>query len=144
MPRPRRTPLWLQIVGYGLFLAVGTVALQWLDYTRLARTQPGDLLFALVAAAFLALGVFIGARALRPSTRAFDGNPQARASLGISPRELTVLEALAAGQSNKEIARTLEVSPNTVKTHVARLYEKLDASRRTEAIARARALGLLP
>ena len=65
------------------------------------------------------------------------------AALGISGRELEVLHALAAGQANKEIARSLGVSPNTVKTHVARLYEKLEAKRRTDAVARARALGIL-
>jgi ATP/maltotriose-dependent transcriptional regulator MalT len=50
---------------------------------------------------------------------------------------------LALGRSNKEIALSLHVSPNTVKTHVARLFEKLDAKRRTDAIRRARELGLL-
>jgi DNA-binding NarL/FixJ family response regulator len=54
-----------------------------------------------------------------------------------------VLQLLAAGQSNKEIARQLGVSPNTIKTHVSRLLEKLKARRRTEAIARARELGML-
>jgi ATP/maltotriose-dependent transcriptional regulator MalT len=87
----------------------------------------------------------VGARIFRaPPLAPFDGNPRALASLGISPRELTVLQHLAAGQSNKEIARALGVSPNTVKTHTARLYEKLGASRRTDAVARARELGLLP
>ena len=55
-----------------------------------------------------------------------------------------MLHALAAGRSNKEIATTLDVSPNTVKTHVARLFEKLDAKRRTDAINRARELGIVP
>jgi DNA-binding NarL/FixJ family response regulator len=54
-----------------------------------------------------------------------------------------VLQALAEGRSNKEIAILLEISPNTIKTHVARLYEKLGARRRTEAIRRARELGIL-
>jgi ATP/maltotriose-dependent transcriptional regulator MalT len=63
--------------------------------------------------------------------------------LGISARELEVLELLAAGRSNKEIARRLDVSPNTVKTHLANLYEKLEAERRTEAIRRARDLGMI-
>jgi DNA-binding NarL/FixJ family response regulator len=54
-----------------------------------------------------------------------------------------VLQLLAAGQANKEIARTLALSPNTVKTHLARLFEKLEASSRTAAIARGRALGLI-
>jgi DNA-binding CsgD family transcriptional regulator len=55
-----------------------------------------------------------------------------------------VLAEIAAGRSNKEIAARLHVSPNTVKTHVARLFEKLDARRRTDAINRARALGIVP
>ena len=71
------------------------------------------------------------------------GNPQAIAALGIYPREFAVLEQLAAGLSNKEIARALGVSPNTIKTHVARLFEKLGAVRRTDAIARARELGIV-
>jgi ATP/maltotriose-dependent transcriptional regulator MalT len=64
-------------------------------------------------------------------------------TLGISPRELEVLDLLAAGRSNKEIARRLDVSPNTVKTHLANLYEKLEVKRRTEAILRARELGMI-
>jgi ATP/maltotriose-dependent transcriptional regulator MalT len=79
-----------------------------------------------------------------PRPLPFTGNPEARSALKLSPRELAVLEALAAGQSNKEIARTLDVSPNTVKTHIANLFAKLEVSRRTEAIARARALGIMP
>jgi DNA-binding CsgD family transcriptional regulator len=136
--------LWKSIAAYGAALAVGALALQWLEYDRLARSRPGDIYLALVAVAFLALGVFLGARLLvRPKAVPFDGNPQAVASLGISPRELIVLKELAAGHSNKEIARRLEVSPNTVKTHLARLYEKLGAVRRTDAVNRARELGLI-
>jgi DNA-binding NarL/FixJ family response regulator len=134
-----------QILLYGALLGFGTLALQWLDYQRLIRDHVADAYAALLAAAFLALGLYIGARLFRaPPPAPFDGNPQALASLGISPRELTVLQQLAAGQSNKEIARTLGVTPNTVKTHTARLYEKLEARRRTDAVARARELGLLP
>jgi ATP/maltotriose-dependent transcriptional regulator MalT len=70
-------------------------------------------------------------------------DPHAPSRLGISGRELEVLAHLAAGRSNKEIAQRLEVSPNTVKTHVARLFEKLGARRRTQAILRARELGVL-
>jgi DNA-binding CsgD family transcriptional regulator len=137
-------PALRRIVAYGVLLAAGTFALQWLDYQRLARTRTGDLYGFLIAAAFLALGIAIGMRVLaRPAPIGFDGNPRAQAALGISPRELAVLRHLAAGHSNKEIAAALNVSPNTVKTHVARLLEKLDARRRTEAIARARELGLL-
>lgn len=136
--------MWKRVVGYGLLLAFGTLALQWLDYRRLARGHVEEIAVFLVAAGFLALGVWLGARAFGVRPAPFDGNPQALAGLGISPRELTVLQALAEGRSNKEIAILLDVSPNTVKTHVARLYEKLDARRRTEAIRRARELGILP
>jgi DNA-binding CsgD family transcriptional regulator len=138
----RRT--WASIVGYGVLLAAGTFALQWLDYQRLARAQSLEVYLGLVALGFLVLGAVIGVRVLAPRPPpAFDGNPQAQAALAISDRELQVLKELAAGHSNKEIARHLDVSPNTVKTHVARLFEKLGASRRTEAIRRARELGLV-
>ena len=137
--------LWKRIGYYGALLAAGTLALQWLDYQRLARTHVGDVYTFLIAASFLALGVAVGTRVLRaPKLPAFDGNPNAVASLGISARELSVLRELAAGRSNKEIAAALEVSPNTIKTHVARLFEKLEAKRRTDAINKARALGIVP
>lgn len=119
--------------------------MQWLDYQRLVRAHAGDFTIFLIALAFLALGLFVGGRLMAgPKPAPFDGNPRAVASLGISPRELKVLEEIAAGRSNKEIAARLHVSPNTVKTHVARLFEKLEAKRRTDAIARARSLGIVP
>ena len=135
--------MWKRIAIYGGLLAAGTFALQWLDYQRLVRAHTGDIYLFLVAAAFLALGVYIGARVIAPRPRAFDGNPQALVSLSISPRELTVLQELAAGRSNKEIAQKLNIAPDTVKTHVARLYDKLEAKRRTDAINRARELGIV-
>jgi DNA-binding CsgD family transcriptional regulator len=136
--------VWKRVAAYGAALAAGALALQWLDYDRLARARPGEIYTALIAAAFLALGVFLGMRVFAaPKPAPFDGNPKAVASLGISPRELVVLKELAAGRSNKEIARRLEVSPNTVKTHLARLYEKLGAERRTDAVNRARELGII-
>ena len=132
------------VAAYGSALAVGALALQWLDYDRLARSRPGEIYTALIAAAFLALGVFLGVRVFAaPKPAPFDGNPKAVASLGISQRELVVLKELAAGRTNKQIARRLEVSPNTVKTHLARLYEKLGAERRTDAVNRARELGII-
>lgn len=132
------------ILVYALLLAAGALALQWINYQRLTRSYAGELYLFVVAAAFLLLGLLVGARviAARPAA-AFDGNPQALAALGISARELTVLELLAAGHANKEIAARLHLSPHTVKTHVARLLDKLDAKRRTDAIARARELGIL-
>ncbi|HXC57119.1 MAG TPA: response regulator transcription factor [Rhizomicrobium sp.] len=136
--------MWKRAALYGAALALGTVALDWLDYQRVVRAHSGDIYIALIAFAFLALGVYLGARLFAaPTSLAAPGNPQAQATLGISARELEVLHELAAGRSNKEIAVRLAVSPNTVKTHVARLFEKLGARRRTEALAKARELGLI-
>lgn len=137
--------MWKHVLLYAALLALGTFVLQWLDLQRMARLYPQSVYDGLLATGFMALGLWIGARVLRarPGPVAFDGNPKARAELGISPREVAVLEELAAGLSNKEIARRLGVSPNTVKTHLARLYEKLGATRRTDAVRRARELGLV-
>lgn len=134
---------WRGIAIYGLLLAAGTLALQWLDFRHVARAHTIEIYVALVAGAFLVLGVVVGIRLAAPAPPPPAGNPHALAALGISPRELDVLRAVAAGQSNKEIARALGVSPNTIKTHTARLYEKLGAVRRAQAVARARELSIL-
>lgn len=137
--------MWKSIVGYGALLALGTLALQWLDYQRLLRTHSDEAIFGAVALLFLVLGVMLGTRVFaRPPPPPFDGNPQAVASLGLSAREMEVLYELAAGHANKEIAQRLEVSPNTVKTHVARVFEKLGAKNRTDAVNKARELGIVP
>jgi len=136
--------MWKQVVISGTVLAAGAFALQVLDYNRLARAHFGDIYIFLIAAAFLGLGVYIGVRVIHArKAPGFNGSPQAQAALGISARELTVLRQLASGRSNKEIAEALHVSPNTVKTHVARLFEKLGAKRRIDAINKARELGLV-
>lgn len=133
------------IAIYGLVLALAAVALQWAEYQIWARTHPATVYMALVAAGFLGLGVWVGARLFhRAPAGAFEPNVRAQASLGITDREYEVLKLLAAGRSNKEIAQGLAVSPNTVKTHVSRLFEKLEAARRTQAILKARELGLIP
>ncbi len=62
----------------------------------------------------------------------------------LSPRELEVLQIIALGKTNKQIAQQLFVARGTVKAHTASIYRKLDVANRTEAVARARALGLLP
>ncbi len=134
------------VVVYGLALAAGAVALQWLEYQVWARTHPGTVYIALIAVAFMGLGIWVGRRLFRsePPAGEFTPNERAQASLGITERERQVLQLLADGRSNKEIARQLSLSPNTVKTHVARLFEKLRVARRTEAIHLARDLGLVP
>jgi DNA-binding CsgD family transcriptional regulator len=133
------------ILVYGAILAAGSFGLQWLQYRFLVHAYPREAWLGLVALIFLALGIWIGARLFRGAARAvpFEVNARVQQTLGISERELQVLRLLADGRSNKEIAIQLEVSPNTVKTHVARLFEKLEVRRRTQAILRARELGML-
>lgn len=137
--------MWRTILIFGAILAAAAFALQWVEYQLLVRTHPGELYIALLAVGFMALGVWVGAKvfARRPAGEAFVVNATVKQTLGISEREFEVLELLAAGRSNKEIASQLNVSPNTVKTHVAKLYGKLEVTRRTEAIVRARELGML-
>jgi DNA-binding CsgD family transcriptional regulator len=132
-----------RVAIYGLLLGAATLALQWFDYQRIARMHSNDIYLFLIAAFFLVLGVLVGMRMMKPERQPLDGNPQARAALGISPAEMSVLVELAAGLSNKEIAARLNVSPNTVKTHVTRLFEKLGAKRRTDAVKKARELGII-
>jgi DNA-binding CsgD family transcriptional regulator len=132
------------ILIYGALLALGALGLQWLEFQYLVHLYPFQIYAAIIALAFLALGIWAGARMFRRAPpEPFAVNDRALASLGISSREREVLALLAAGRSNKEIARHLDVSPNTVKTHVARLFEKLAVQRRTQAISRARELGIL-
>jgi hypothetical protein len=66
------------------------------------------------------------------------------ATLGLTPRELEILEAIAAGLSNREIGERLYVSENTVKTHSSRVFDKLGVQRRVQAVQRGRELRLIP
>lgn len=137
--------MWRTILIYGALLALAAWGLQWLELQFVVRAHATETYVVLVALAFLGLGVWAGARLFHRAPRGteFTPNTAAQQSLRISDRELEVLKRLAAGQSNKEIARDLDLSPNTVKSHVASLFEKLEARRRTEAILRARDLGLV-
>jgi DNA-binding CsgD family transcriptional regulator len=133
------------VLIYGFVLATGAVALQWLEYQVWARAHAGTIYVVLIAVAFMGLGVWVGRRLFRkePDAGQPGASERAQASLGITEREREVLQLLADGQSNKEIARQLGLSPNTVKTHVASLFEKLRVARRTQAIQLARELGLV-
>jgi DNA-binding CsgD family transcriptional regulator len=138
------TKMLRTILVYGAILAGGSLGLDWLQYRFLVHRYPLEAYLALIALGFMGLGIWVGARLFRHTPAApFEANVQVQQTLGISERELQVLELLAAGRSNKEIASRLEVSPNTVKTHVAKLYDKLEVGRRTEAILRARELGMI-
>ena len=133
------------IAAYALALAVGAFVLQWAQYQFLTRVFATEFYVALIAVAFTALGIWAGYRlAPRSVSPPFERNTAALASLGVTDREVTVLEQLAVGRSNKEIARLMDISPNTVKTHIGHLFEKLGVQRRTQAIQKARELKLVP
>jgi DNA-binding NarL/FixJ family response regulator len=136
--------MYRTVLVYGLLLAAGAFGLNWLEYRLLVRTHSVEVYVTLIALAFMGLGVWVGAKLFRRAPVApFEVNTRAQEALGVSGREIEVLELLAAGRSNKEIAARLDVSPNTVKTHVAKLYDKLEVRRRTQAILRARELGMI-
>jgi DNA-binding CsgD family transcriptional regulator len=82
--------------------------------------------------------------ATTPAPPAFEVDRARLDAFGITPRELEILVLIAEGLSNREIAARLFVSENTVKTHSSRLFEKLSARRRTQAVQIAKAAGLLP
>jgi DNA-binding CsgD family transcriptional regulator len=133
------------IIVYGLALAIAAFLLEWLQYKYVVRAYATEIYIFLIAVAFTALGVFAGRRLTeRTPPGAFQKNVAALASLGVTDREYEVLTLLAEGCANKEIARRLDLSPNTVKTHIARLFEKLEAQRRTQAVQKARELALIP
>lgn len=137
--------MWKTILIYALALTAAVFLLEWLEFQYLARRFGLEIFITLVAVGFGALGIWVGMR-LTPQAKParFERNDAALKSLGITEREYEVLEKLAAGESNKEIARSLGVSPNTIKTHLARLFDKLDVSRRVQAIDKAKQLELLP
>lgn len=133
------------ILLYAIALAGGAFLLQWLQYKVFVRQFSLEIYVALIALAFAGLGVWAGMQlARRPAPATFERNDAAIASLGITLREQEVLGLLAAGKSNKEIAQKLGVSPNTIKTQVASLYQKLEVQRRTQAVQKARELALIP
>lgn len=132
------------ILIYGVALAAIAFLLEWLDYKHAVHAWTTEFYIACIAVIFVALGIWVGNRLTARPRQAFARNDAAIASLGISARECEVLEMLAAGHANKVIARRLDISPNTVKTHVARLYEKLEVASRTQAIGKARSLEILP
>jgi len=136
---------WRTVAVYAVALALGAFALQWLQYNYLARTMAPEFYVVLIALAFTGLGIWAGNRLTpRVGAPAFQRNAAALKTLGVTDREVAVLDLLAAGSSNKEIARQLDISPNTVKTHIASLFAKLEVQRRTQAIQKARQLSIVP
>lgn len=137
--------IWRTALLYALLLAGAAFLLEWLEYRYLVRKFSTEAYIVAIALIFSTIGVWVGNRLTTPRTSStFEVNQQAIAQLGLSHRELEVLQLLADGQSNKEMARRLSLSPNTIKTHLANLYGKLDAKRRTQAVSKARALSIIP
>lgn len=136
--------MWRTVILYALGLAVAAVALEQLKFRYAAAEISTDLYVGLLALGFTALGLWVGHRltAKRPAAP-FERNTAAIASLGLTPRECEILDLLASGRTNQELARALGVSPNTVKTHLANLFAKLEVDRRVKAIEKARFLALI-
>ena len=133
------------VIFYALALALAVAALEWLEYRHVTRAFSTEIYIVLLAVGFAALGIWVGNRlTTRPSNVRFERNQAAIRSLGLTERECEILDRLASGQSNKDLARELGISPNTVKTHVARVYEKLEVQKRVQAIEKARWLSLIP
>ncbi len=138
---------------YGTLLALLVWALKWMEYRYILRDLSLQFYLGLVALLFSGLGIWIGLNFLKPKTGAAEQKtttaptpavPEALLrELGISPREYEVLQLMAAGLSNQEIADRLFISLNTVKTHTSNLYLKLDVQRRTQAIQKAKEGGLI-
>lgn len=136
--------MWRTVLLYGLGLAVAAVALEQLKFRYAAAEISTDLYVGLLALGFTALGLWVGHRltAKKPAVR-FERNTAAIATLGLTPRECQVLDLLASGKTNDELAKTLGVSANTVKTHLSSLFAKLDVDRRVKAIEKARFLSII-
>ena len=133
------------VILYALALGIVAAALQWLEYRYSTRSFSTETYILLIAVGFAALGLWVGRKLTpRPANGTFERNQAAIRSLGLTERECEILERLASGRSNKELARDLGISPNTVKTHVARVYEKLEVQKRVQAIEKARGLSLIP
>lgn len=136
--------MWRTVLLYGIGLAVAAVAIEQLKFRYASAAISTDLYVGLLALGFTALGLWVGHRLTAKKPRGpFERNAAAIASLALTRRECQILDLLASGQSNKELARTLGISPNTVKTHLASLFAKLGVDRRVKAIEKARFLALI-
>jgi two-component system, NarL family, response regulator LiaR len=138
------------ILIYGASLAVLVFLLKYLEYQFFAKDLALEFYLAVIAMLFTGLGIWAGFRLTRPKvvvvkmSADFVFNERELDRLGISKREHEVLEWMAKGLSNQEIADKLFVSLNTVKTHTSNLFLKLEVSRRTQAIQKAKELSLIP
>lgn len=150
------------VLLYGAIAGVFITVLQLIEYRFLVVEHALEIYGALIGILFAAFGIWLGLRLTRPTETVIvkevpievavpvmaaapgvPPDPALRDRLGITPREHEVLQLIASGLSNREIAERLFVSENTVKTHTSRLLDKLNARRRTEAVQLAKAAGLI-
>ena len=143
------------ILIYGLVGGVLITVLQWTQYRFLVVEHSIGIYGALTAITFAVLGIWLGLKLTKPKEKIIlkevpvSGQPFApsetkREDLGITRRELEILALISQGMSNREIAQKLFVSENTVKTHSSRVFDKLGAKRRTQAVQLGKEFGLLP
>ncbi len=144
------------VLIYGLIGGILITLLQWTEYRFLVIEHSFEIYGGLIALTFAGLGIWLGLRltkvrrevvikeVLVPAQKSFVPNERKRDDLGITRRELEILELVAEGLSNREIAGKLYVSENTVKTHCSRAFDKLGAKRRTQAVQLGKEFGLLP
>jgi DNA-binding CsgD family transcriptional regulator len=153
---PNRQTL-LHVALYGLCAGVLIVALKLIEFRFLVVEHSIEIYGALIALLFAGVGIWLGLKLTRKkevvivkevpaplASRPFALNEERLKDLGITKRELEILELIARGMSNREIAEKLFVSENTVKTHSSRLLDKLNAKRRTQAVQIAKEQGLIP
>jgi len=143
------------VLIYGLIGGILITVLKWTEYRFLVIEHSIEIYGGLIAATFAVLGIWLGVKLTGRRQRVvvkevpvlagerFVPNERKQEDLGITCRELEVLELIAQGMSNREIAEKLYVSENTVKTHSSRVFDKLGAKRRTQAVQLGKELGLL-
>lgn len=145
-----------QIVLYGIALGALLIVLKLLEFNLVIRNNVFEVYAGIVAMLFCAVGIWVGLKYanIKPNTTKivvevqssinFKADEKIISELGISKREYEVLEMIAKGHTNQEVADKLFVSHNTIKTHLSNLFAKLDVNRRTQAIQRAKELNILP
>jgi NarL family two-component system response regulator LiaR len=146
-----------KILIYGIALGLLTITLKFLEYKIFIKDHVMDFYVGAIAVLFTMVGIWAGLKLTRKKEvivvkevavlvdrNNFVLNENLLKQLSISKREHEVLELIAGGLSNQEIADKLFVSLNTVKTHSSRLFEKLEVNRRTQAVEKAKSLGLIP
>jgi len=144
------------VLIYGFIGGILITLLKWTEYRFLVIEHSLEIYGGLIGATFAALGIWLGLKLTGtrervvvkevpvPAGQPFVPNERKREDLGITRRELEILELIAQGMSNREIAGKLYVSENTVKTHSSRVFDKLGAKRRTQAVQLGKECGLLP